>query len=77
MSVSKQDREVIRDLAKEIAEIAALPKQQETIALWKASNSLKPVRPMVMIDQIPWHEMEVDGELSLQTEDGFCRGLEG
>ena len=24
---------------------------------------------MVMIDQVPWHEMEVDGELALQTED--------
>ena len=31
---------------------------------------------MVMIDQIPWHEMDVDGELELQSEDPFCRGLE-
>ena len=29
-----------------------------------------------MIDQIPWHEMEVDSELALQTEDGFCRPIE-
>lgn len=76
MSVSAKDREILRGLAEEVAEIAALPVQQETISLWKQLNSLKPVRPMVMIDQVCWHEMEVDGELTLQTEDNFCRGLE-
>jgi len=74
--VIKKDRNILRDLAGQVAEIAALPVQQETIGLWKALNSLKPVRPMVTIDQIPWHEMDVDGELSLQTEGDFCRGLE-
>ncbi|PIX36669.1 MAG: hypothetical protein COZ57_38305, partial [Armatimonadetes bacterium CG_4_8_14_3_um_filter_66_20] len=77
MPVSNRDRGIIRKLASQIAEIAALPVQAETVALWKALNGLKPVRPMVMIDQIPWHEMEVDGELTLQCEDGFCRGFEG
>ena len=76
MFVSKKDRDILRELAGQIAEIAALPAQQETIALWKALNRLKSVRPMVMIDQIPWHEMDVNGELSLQTEDDFCRGIE-
>ncbi|MGQ9609608.1 MAG: hypothetical protein ACUVWN_09910 [bacterium] len=76
MSISNNDKNILRDLAKQVAEIAALPEQQETIALWKAINSLKPKRAMVMIDQIPWHEMDVNGELALQTEDGFCRGLE-
>ncbi len=76
MHISKKDRNIMRELAGRIAEIAALPVQQETIALWKALNSLKPVRPMVMIDQIPWHEMDVNGELELQTEDDFCRGIE-
>jgi len=77
MSVSIRDRDVLRELARQVAEIAALPIQQETIALWKSLNGLKPKRAMVMIDQIPWHEMDVDGELVLQTEDGFCRGIEG
>jgi hypothetical protein len=71
-----RDRDILRELGKQIAEIAALPVQQETISLWKALNRLKPVRPMVMIDQIPWHEMEVDSELALQTEDEFCRRIE-
>lgn len=76
MSVSRKDRDVLRGLAQRVAEIAALPVQQETICLWKALNGLRPVRPMVMIDQIPWHEMEVGQELTLQTEDDFCREVE-
>ena len=76
MSVNEKDRHILRELARQVAQIAALPVQRETISLWKALNSLKPIRPMVMIDQIPWHEMDVDGELALQTEGDFCRGAE-
>jgi hypothetical protein len=76
MVVGGRDRNVLRELGRRIAEIAALPVQQETIARWKALNGLKPVRPMVMIDQIPWHEMEVGDELTLHSEDEFCRGVE-
>ena len=70
------DKFILRELGKKIAEIAALPCQQETIRLWKALNGLTPERPMFMIDQIPWHEMDVDGELRLQCSDDFCRGIE-
>ncbi|HIE29631.1 TPA: hypothetical protein EYP66_20365 [Candidatus Poribacteria bacterium] len=76
MSINIQDRKILRELAQQVAEIATLPIQQETIALWKALNALNPVRGMVMVDQIPWHEMDVDEELTLQTEDAFCRGIE-
>ena len=54
MIVSNKDRNILRELASQVAEIAALPVQQKTISLWKALNGLKPVRAMVMIDQIPW-----------------------
>ncbi len=70
------DHHVLRELAWRVAEIAALPRQQETIALWKAHNALKPLRPMVMIDQIPWHEMNVNDELTLCCQDPFCQKLE-
>ncbi len=76
MLIANRDRDLLRGLARQVAEIAALPVQGEAIALWKALNGLKPVRPMVMIAQIPWHEMDVDGELSLQAEGEFCRGIE-
>lgn len=76
MTITGKDKTILRELGKQVAEIAALPEQQETISLWKSLNSLKPKRPMVMIDQIPWHEMDVNGELSNQTEDSFSQALE-
>ena len=76
MPVSKKDKGILRELARQVAEIAALPVQQETIAAHKALNALKPVRPMVMIDQVCWREMNVDDELTLRTQDRFCRGIE-
>lgn len=73
---SSQDISIIRGLAAEVAEIAALPVQEEKRALWRRLNGLKPVRPMVMIDQVCWNEMERDGELTLQCEDPECRNYE-
>ena len=31
---------------------------------------------MVVVDQIPWNEMDGDPALALDAEDPFCRGLE-
>lgn len=76
MNYNKKEVEILRELGRQVAEIAALPQQKETISLWKALNSLKPARPMVMIDQLPWHEMNVDDELTLRCEDKACRGIE-
>ena len=76
MTIAPRERETLRALASEVAEIAALPDQQRTIGLWKALNGLKPERPMVMTDQIPWHEMEVDGELTPRCNDGFLQSIE-
>lgn len=77
MYFSKRDIEIIRELAKQVAEIAALPIQEETRRLWRALNGLKPERPMVMMDQLPWHEMDVDEQLTVKSEAPFCRWLEG
>jgi len=76
MQITKEDRRILGELAVQVAEIAALPVQDETRALWKRSNGLSQVRPMVVIDQVPWHEMDVAEELSLKTSDGFVRNLE-
>ena len=70
------ERNTLKKLAAEVAEIAELPVHEETRALWKALNRLEPERPMVMIDQIPWHEINVDDELTMMCRDGFTRELE-
>jgi len=74
--ISKQEKRILQDLAKQKEEVAANPKNQNKINLWKDLNSLKKVRPLVWINEIPWHEMNVDDELTLSTKTEFARYLE-
>jgi hypothetical protein len=73
---TKQDLAVVRDLAARVAEIAALPVQEENRGLWRKLNGLKPDRPMVMIDQICWNEMNIGDELTLRCADPEFRSYE-
>lgn len=73
---SAHDMRILRDLASRVAEIAALPIQEEKRRLWRALNGLRPERPMVMIDQVCWNEMNVNDELTLRCEDEECRAYE-
>ena len=69
------ERAILRDLAKKVAEIAQLPIQQERAELWRLHNDLKPVRPMVLIfPEGAWREMLPESEL--RTTDRWARGLE-
>ena len=70
------DKIILRSLAAQVAEIAALPVQEEKRRLWRRLNALQPERPMVMIDQVCWHEMNVDEALTLRCADPECRGYE-
>lgn len=74
--VTTGDKEILRELAKRKAEIAELPIHLEKIRMWKALNSLDEVRPLVWINEIPWHEMNVDDELTLKTNTEFSKFLE-
>ena len=74
--MTDQERTLLRTLAAEVAEIAELPQHEQTRKLWKRSNDLNQARPMVAIDQIPWHEMNVNDELTLGSSDQFARELE-
>lgn len=71
------DLDILRKLGKRTAEIAALPVQEEKRRLWRALNGLRPERPMVMIDQVCWNEMNIDDKLTIRCEDGECQGYEG
>ena len=65
IELSPKDTDALRRLAAEVAQIAALPIHQEKARLWQKLNDLESERPMVWINEIPWHEMDVDGELTL------------
>jgi hypothetical protein len=76
MSLSPNEKSMLRRLADEYAHIAALPVQQQTIQGWKNTNSRRAAKPMLLIYQIPWHEMNVAGELDLCCQDPFYREIE-
>jgi hypothetical protein len=71
-----QDAAIIRELAARVAEIAALPVQEDKRALWRKLNALEPVRPMVMMDQVCWNEFNDCDELAPRCADPECRGYE-
>jgi len=75
--LNKQDVASIRELVAQVAEIAALPVQEEKRALWRRLNARKPERPLVTIDQVCWNEMNIGDELTLRCTDEECRGYEG
>ena len=72
----KQDVAIVRGLAARVSEIAAMPVQEEKRVLWRKLNALKPARPMVMIDQVCWNEMDIGDELTLRCTDADCHGYE-
>ncbi len=71
-----RDRDILRRLAGQIAEIAALPVQKEKADLWRRLNQLETTRPLVWINEIPWHEMDTDGELTLHTTEPWAQEAE-
>ena len=71
-----KEKDVLRALAAETATVAALPVHAEKAGLWRKLNDLESSRPMVWINEIPWHEMDVDGELTLRTVHPWARELE-
>jgi hypothetical protein len=76
MSMIQKDRSILRRLADRQAEIASLPIHAEKILEWKRLNGNQLGRPLVWINEIPWHEMDVDGELELQTTGSFNQEVE-
>src|SRR5450759_2403953 len=76
MRVSTKDRDILRRLAAQQAQIAALPIHQEKAELWRRLNDRQPVRPMVWINEICWNEMNVDGELTLLCQDLWAQEIE-
>lgn len=74
--IPETDRAILRNLAETVAEIAALPIQKQMAAAWTQLNQRERSRPLVWINEIPWHEMNVNGELTLQTSNPLCRQVE-
>ena len=74
--LTRQEKDVLRRLGSRIAEIASLPVHKEKVRLWQKMNDLEQERSMVWINEIPWHEMNVNDELTLQTSHPWAKNLE-
>ena len=70
------DREILRELAKAYYAASKQDRNDERRRLHTASNDLHMIRPVVLIDELPWNEMNIDGELTLQCGDPFLRSIE-
>jgi hypothetical protein len=76
MNISVNDKNILRKLGEATAVIASESAQQKKAGLWTQLNDLQPVRPMLWIYQLPWSQMEIENELTLQCKDPFLRSIE-
>ena len=74
--MQQNDIDVLKQLAARYMEYASLPIQKEKISLWKSLNSFNMARPLILFDQLPWHELDVDGFLVNKVEDPYWRNVE-
>ncbi|MBQ2279063.1 MAG: hypothetical protein II333_10870 [Clostridia bacterium] len=74
--MTQKDKQIVRELAKRYMEMATSEKQRKMNQRMKDTNDLKLVRPPVLIDEIPWYQMNIDDELTCQCGDGGARGVE-
>jgi len=75
MSSTAKDESIVRDLARRVGEVAALPEQAAKADLWRRHNRLDSPKPLVLIfPEGSWRE--VIGPEDLQTSDPICRAHE-
>lgn len=68
---------MLRELAKQYADLAALPLNKKREERIRRVNGLgKNLRPPVWINEIPWNEMNIEGELDLHCEGEEAQKIE-
>lgn len=67
--ISSQDRKILRDVAQQVADIAALPVQATRRELWKQHNGLWSTRPMILVfPEGSWEELLTGDDLVCEGE---------
>ena len=75
--MNTRDRDVLRSLAARVREIATPRHCADVSALYTSLNALKPQRPVVLINELPWNQLEAASDfLKLRCEGEFERGVE-
>lgn len=70
------DIKILRTLAYHYAQIANSDKNSYNMKLHYSVNDLRQIRPVVLIDELPWSEMNINNELTLICEDSYLRKIE-
>ncbi len=76
MELILKEKEILRKLAQQYMKVALSEAQIATQKLWASLNNGHMQRPMVVIDQLPWHEMDVDGFLKCEVQHPYWRNIE-
>ncbi len=67
---------VLRELAMKLFEASAQQRNEERKKLHTSLNDLKMIRPVVLIDELPWSEFDGYDELKAVNTDPFLNSLE-
>lgn len=76
IKLDQHEIDVLKRLAQEWAEISNLPVHKEKARLWQKLNDLESERPMVWINEIPWHEMNYRDELTIRCKNSWAQSQE-
>jgi hypothetical protein len=71
-----KEKKIVRELAAKYYNIAVSGENLEKARLYRAVNDRKMIRPVVLVDELPWFELNIDGCLDCVCEDPALRGLE-
>ncbi len=75
VDVPAKDRQILRDLAKRVAEIGNLPIQKQRAELWTRHNDLDSPHPMVLVypegawrEMLPWSSLKTESKDAKSVE---------
>lgn len=74
--MNTNEKTILRKLAGEYFLLLQQDRFRENRKLHKAVNDLKMIRPVVLIDELPWSEMNIDDELTMQCTTPVLRSVE-
>mgnify|MGYP000750883509 FL=1 len=69
------DVKILRTLAAQYAQIAFSDHQKDMYELHASVNDLHPERPIVLMNELTWSELNYDGSLTLLCQDEDFRML--
>ena len=76
MNTTHQQIAVLRRLAKQYIDVANQERYLHNAKLHHAVNDKAMIRPVVLVEELPWHEMNIDGMLTPVCEEGPLRAAE-